>query len=186
MIEGMIVGLALVLIGLSIQALIYLYKKAKVAAKKKSDQLKPKVQALRTKSSAAISDRVKSKEQKILDIDDKFFKTASYEIHQNTQVEGLWIKSLALAEGNEEKQKALYIRFRAEQLSKAADKETARIKIGLSHTRQKQDRQKQAEQLRLSEKARRSDFWDRVKDGCLVLVFLFLLIILVPTLLRSL
>ena len=59
----------------------------------------------------------KSETEQLLDINDKYFEIALDEIESNSQKQGLWIKLGALAEGNTEKQKALYIKHRAKQLS---------------------------------------------------------------------
>lgn len=44
------------------------------------------------------------------------YEIAAKEIEQGVAQKGLWAKAFADAEGNEQKQKALYLRYRAEQL----------------------------------------------------------------------
>ena len=96
-------------------------KKAQKAAEPKVKHLRkttlPKVGKFAAKTGAAISNRGKTDEEKVLEIEDEYFEAAANEISQNTPSKGLWLKSLALAEGDETKQKAIYIRLRAKQLS---------------------------------------------------------------------
>lgn len=118
---GALVGVTLALIG---TVAFYLYrgaKKAKKAAAPKVEHFKkttlPKARNFAARTGASISGRVRTEEEKVLEIADEFFESASEEISQNAQKPGLWLKSLALAEGDESKQKAIYIRLRAKQLS---------------------------------------------------------------------
>ena len=56
--------------------------------------------------------------QKLQDIDDELFTIANKEVEASLQNEGMWVKSLILAEGDESKQKTEYIKLRVRQLSK--------------------------------------------------------------------
>ena len=118
---GALIGVTLALLG---TVALYLYRGAKRATVHLKKTTLPKARNLAAKTGASISGRVKTEEEKVLEIADEFFESASEEISQNAQKPGLWLKSLALAEGDESKQKAIYIRLRAKQLSEApsADK----------------------------------------------------------------
>jgi len=109
-VEGAIVGAVFGALAGLIGGIIYIAKRAKRAAE-------PKMREIASKSKTAIGNMSKSKEEKLLAIDDEFFATASDEILQGTQVKGLWAKALALADGDEKKQKAIYVRLRAKKMS---------------------------------------------------------------------
>ena len=108
--KGAVVGVTLGLLGGLFWLTVHFVKRAKRAAE-------PKVREIASKSKTAIANISKSKEERLLAIDDKYFAAASDEILQGTQVRGLWAKALALAEGDEKKQKAIYVRLRAKQMS---------------------------------------------------------------------
>ena len=61
--------------------------------------------------------------QKLQDIDDELFTIANKEVEASLQNEGMWVKSLILAEGDESKQKTEYIKLRVRQLSKKKNDE---------------------------------------------------------------
>lgn len=46
------------------------------------------------------------------------FAVAAQEVEQGNAQKGLWAKAFADADGNEQKQKALYLRYRADQIRK--------------------------------------------------------------------
>ena len=52
------------------------------------------------------------------EIDEELFRKAYNEIKNSTINEGLWVKSLVLADGDEDKQETEYIKLRVIQLSK--------------------------------------------------------------------
>ena len=116
---GGIVGvggfLLIVFIILGIIGTLYFYSK-KIAIK-----AKPKIESTAysagVKTKKIFSKITKSETEKLLDINDKYFEIAAHEIESKTQQQGLWMKAGVLAEGNIEKQKALYIKHRAKQLS---------------------------------------------------------------------
>ena len=60
----------------------------------------------------------KTEQEKLLEVDNKYFEQANKEIEEGSQNQGLWLKSLSLAEGDENKQKSLYIKLRALELNK--------------------------------------------------------------------
>ena len=60
----------------------------------------------------------KTEQEKLLEIDNKYFEQANKEIEEGSQNQGLWLKSLSLVEGDENKQKSLYIKLRALELNK--------------------------------------------------------------------
>lgn len=51
---------------------------------------------------------------------DDAYARAAEEIEQSAMHKGLWARAFADAEGNEQKQKAIYVRYRAEQIAKEA------------------------------------------------------------------
>ena len=108
--------LLLAFIILGVIGTLYFYSK-KIAVK-----AKPKIESTAysagVKTKKIFSKLTKSEMEQFLEIDDKYFQIATDEIESNTQQQGLWMKVGALAEGNIEKQKALYIKHRAKQLSK--------------------------------------------------------------------
>ena len=85
-------------------------------------------------------------EARILEIDDIFFETAEYEIEHNLQNSGLWIKSSVLAEGDQAKQKAVYIRLRATQLS---DEHRHKLEIKQAEEIEKEKREKELEKEKI-------------------------------------
>ncbi|MEQ1608679.1 MAG: hypothetical protein ABL956_06895 [Hyphomonadaceae bacterium] len=74
-------------------------------------------QAVANVKSAAAS--VPSNVQRTQRQDDAYARAAE-EIEQAAMHKGLWARAFADAEGNEQKQKALYVRYRAEQIAKEA------------------------------------------------------------------
>ena len=99
---GLLIALWIMnLIGKGIDKTKKVYKESKPAVKKSLSSLK---------------DLTKSEQQKIIDIDDKFFAIAKNELDSGKLQEGLWVKCELMAEGNESKAKSLYIKYRAKQL----------------------------------------------------------------------
>jgi hypothetical protein len=123
--QGATVGVTLALIGGLVALIIWGAKKTTKAAAPKVEHLRktaiPKAKKLATKSSSRIRDFSKTEEEKVLEIDDSHFETASDEILTNSQKSGLWLKAQTLADGDEVRQKAIYIRLRAKQLDEAKD-----------------------------------------------------------------
>ena len=62
-----------------------------------------------------------SNESSILDVDDELFAIANNEIETSSQQEGLWVKCLILADGDENKQKIKYIQLRVAELGNNLD-----------------------------------------------------------------
>jgi len=69
------------------------------------------------KGAIAAKEMTKSKERKLLEIDNVYYEKASNEIENNNQDTGLWLKSMSISDGDINKQKAVYIRLRAKQLN---------------------------------------------------------------------
>lgn len=59
----------------------------------------------------------KWKEGVVGNADERLFAIANQEIENSAQKEGVWIKSLILADGNSDRQKIEYIKLRVEQLT---------------------------------------------------------------------
>lgn len=72
-------------------------------------------------ASTFVQKTTQSKEAKILNIDDEIFEISNDEIENNNQKKGLWAKAFAISEGDERKQKAVYLRLRVEQLKEKTD-----------------------------------------------------------------
>jgi len=99
---GLLIALGIMnLIGKGVDKTKKVYKENKPAVKK---------------SLSSLRDLTKSEQQKIIDIDDRFFAIAKNELESGKQQEGLWVKCELMAEGNEMKAKSLYIKHRAKQL----------------------------------------------------------------------
>mgnify|MGYP000297653754 FL=1 len=78
---------------------------------------KPSIEKASKKALSKVKDIAKSEEEKVVGIDDDHFKQALQEIEDGKQKEGLWIKCLSLSEGDELKQRSLYLKLRAKELS---------------------------------------------------------------------
>tara|TARA_B100001175_G_C19356564_1_gene564991 strand:+ start:119 stop:490 length:372 start_codon:yes stop_codon:yes gene_type:complete len=63
-----------------------------------------------------------SKNNQIISTDNKLFAIANSEIKNSTQNEGLWVKSLVLAQGDKNKQKIEYIKLRVKELEEKKSK----------------------------------------------------------------
>tara|TARA_B100000767_G_C19757035_1_gene533408 strand:- start:1811 stop:2182 length:372 start_codon:yes stop_codon:yes gene_type:complete len=61
---------------------------------------------------------IQSDENILLDADEELFVIANKEIETSTQNEGMWVKSLILAEGDHDHQKIEYIKLRVAELNK--------------------------------------------------------------------
>jgi len=142
--QGVVVALALVILGFTIKGIIYAGKKVKNRAQKDfksiAAQAKPKFDKIAEKGSAVLSRVSKTDEERVLEIDDIFFETAEYEVEHNGQNSGLWIKTSVLAEGDKAKQKAIYIRLRATQLS---DEHRHKLEIRQTEEIEKEKREKE-------------------------------------------
>jgi len=109
----------------------------------------------------------KSHEDQILEIDDVFYAQAANEIAPNNlrlneENRGLWVKSLAIAEGDQAKQEATYIRLRAKQLrDEHADNLRAKQlrKEHADNLRAKQLRKERADKLRAKQRRRGALLW---------------------------
>tara|TARA_B100001123_G_C14608499_1_gene748867 strand:+ start:115 stop:513 length:399 start_codon:yes stop_codon:yes gene_type:complete len=120
--KGAVGGAALGIIG-GIIALIY--KAGRSAAEKTSEiytKNKPKIEAAKEvakgEGKRLFEKITKTEQEKLLEIDNKYFEQANKEIEEGSQNQGLWLKSLSLVEGDENKQKSLYIKLRALELNK--------------------------------------------------------------------
>tara|TARA_B100001778_G_scaffold63012_1_gene49322 strand:+ start:368 stop:739 length:372 start_codon:yes stop_codon:yes gene_type:complete len=63
-----------------------------------------------------------SKNNQIISTDNQLFAIANSEIKNSTQNEGLWVKSLVLAQGDKNKQKIEYIKLRVKELEEKKSK----------------------------------------------------------------
>jgi hypothetical protein len=60
---------------------------------------------------------IQSDESILLDADEELFVIANKEIETSNQNEGMWVKSLILAEGDQDHQKIEYIKLRVAELN---------------------------------------------------------------------
>ena len=103
--KGVVGGVVLGIIG-GIIALIY--KAGRAAAEKTSEiytKNKPKIEAAKEvakgEGKRLFEKITKTEQEKLLEIDNKYFEQANKEIEEGSQNQGLWLKSLSLVEGDE-------------------------------------------------------------------------------------
>jgi hypothetical protein len=103
-----------------LSAIVDVFRKAKPRIKSGARAVAKRSKSVGTKvtkrASTFVQKTSQSKEEKILNIDDELFEIANDEIESNNQKKGLWAKAFAISEGDERKQKAVYLRLRVEQL----------------------------------------------------------------------
>ena len=80
------------------------------------------VTAAAKKTSRAAEDIIKEADKKVgvkkeIETEEDAYERAAEEIENKSQNKGMWAKAFADADGDEQKQKALYLKYRAKQLS---------------------------------------------------------------------
>jgi hypothetical protein len=80
------------------------------------------IQEAKKSGSDIYKNLTRSDDGRLQDIDEELFSIAYSEIINSTRNEGLWVKSLVLAEGDEDKQETEYIKLRVVQLSNEINK----------------------------------------------------------------
>ena len=74
------------------------------------------------KTSRAAEDIIKEADKKVgvkkeIETEEDAYEKAAEEIENKSQNKGMWAKAFADADGDEQKQKALYLKYRAKQLN---------------------------------------------------------------------
>ena len=80
------------------------------------------VTAAAKKTTRAAEDIIKEADKKVgvkkeIETEEDAYEKAAEEIENKSQNKGMWAKAFADADGDEQKQKALYLKYRAKQLS---------------------------------------------------------------------
>ena len=80
------------------------------------------VTAAAKKTSRAAEDIIKEADKKVgvekeIETEEDAYERAAEEIENKSQNKGMWAKAFADADGDEQKQKALYLKYRAKQLN---------------------------------------------------------------------
>ena len=113
---GIVGGIALAILGAFLVLIIRLIRAAADKTKEIYVKNKPNIDAAKTEGKRIYENITKSEQQKLLEIDNRYFEQANKEMEEENQDQGLWIKSLTLAEGDKSKQKSIYLKLRAIEL----------------------------------------------------------------------
>lgn len=112
--------LTMLIIASAFGALIVMFVKLLLKSKTPQELVqdsKSLIEEAKESGSQIYKNLIQSDESILLDADEELFVIANKEIETSTQNEGMWVKSLILAEGDQDHQKIEYIKLRVAELN---------------------------------------------------------------------